>query len=178
MAMKNNSYKFRYENKGQKICQMLKEAVKNFFTPIIICCFIFFCMGATNTAKYIPSELGGLMFDISVIIGIVMVLIYGVLCKGVILSDDHLEITTRSILNAGKKPKIKISYNEIANVTECVENIKSNKLKMKNAFLTGDCSDYVEITLKGGKQFCFSVENQEEFISELLSRMGKKEQSV
>ena len=173
--MENKTYKFRYNSKSQKLAKWLAEVCKNFFAPIIICLITFFCMGATNTAKYIPSELGGLMFDISVIIGIVMVLIYSVLPKKVSLFSEHFEIVTGGILSKRKRPKIKINYSDIAGVCESTYNLKNDKVKMKNSFLAGDYTNYVELTLKGGKQFCFSVENQSECVYELNQR---REQST
>lgn len=171
--MENKSYKFRYRSMGQKFAMWLKEACKCFLTPVIICCLIFFCMGITGTAKYVSTDMGGLIFDVFVIIGIVMVLVCSVLPKKVTLLDNHLEIATGSILIKGKSPKIKINYDDIINAVESTENLKNNKIKMKNSYLAGDYTNYVEITLKGGKRFCFSVEKQKEFVSELVSRMEK-----
>ena len=168
--MENESYKFRYSSTGQKCAQWLKEACKNFFAPIVICCITFFCMGLTGTAKYISTELGGLLFNISVIVGFILVLVYSVIPKKVTLSDNHLEIATGSFFLKHKSPKIKINYSEVTGVLESTDNLKYNKFKMKNSFLAGDYSNYVEITLKGGKQFCFSVENQSQFVAELNQR--------
>lgn len=168
--MENKSYKFRYNSKGKKFAKWLAEACKIFFAPIILCCLAFFCMGLTGTAKYISTETGGLIFDISVIIGIIMVLIYSLLPKRVTLFSNHFEIATGGILLKSKGPKVKIKYNEITNVYESTYNLKNDKMKMKNSFLAGDYSNYVEIILKGGKQFCFSVENQSEFVDELNQR--------
>lgn len=169
--MENKSYKFRYNNTGQKCAQWLKEACKNFFAPIIICCLIFFCMGFTGTAKYISTEMGGLLFNISVIIGFFMLLVYSVIPKKVTLFDNHLEIATGSFFLKNKSPKIKINFNEITSVFESTDNLKYNKFKMKNSFLAGDYSNYVELTLKGGKQFCFSVENQSEFVENVIQKI-------
>lgn len=166
--MENKTYKFRYKSNGQKFAKWFAEACKNFFAPIIICLIIFFCMGFTGTAKYISSETGGLLFYISVILGVVMVVIYSVLPKKVCLFSEYLEIVTGGILSKGKSPKIKINYSDIADVHESTFNLKNDKAKMKNSFLAGDYTNYVELTLKGGKQFCFSVDNQTEFIDEII----------
>lgn len=173
--MENKSYKFRYNSKEKKFAKWLAEACKTFFTPIILCCLAFFCMGLTDTAKYISTETGGLIFNISVIIGIIMVLIYSVLPKRVTLFSNHFEIAMGGILLNKKSTKVKIKYNEIVSIYESTYNLKNDKIKMKNSFLAGDYSNYVEIILKDGKQFCFSVENQSEFVDKLNQR---REQST
>ena len=36
----------------------------------------------------------------------------------------------------------------------------------------GDYTYYTELTIRGGKQFCFSVDNQELFVGELINRVN------
>lgn len=168
--MENKTYKFRYKSKGQKLAKWLTEACKNFFTPIILCLITFFCMVLTGTEKSMLPQLGILLFYTSVILGVVMVVIYSVLPKKVCLFSEYLEIVTGGILSKGKSPKIKINYSDIAGVSESTYNLKNDKAKMKNSFIAGDYTNYVELTLKGGKQFCFSVDNQTEFVGELIKR--------
>lgn len=168
--MENKTYKFRYNSKSQKLAKWLAEACKNFFAPIIICLITFFCMAFTGTEKSMLPQLGILLFYTSVILGVIMVVIYSVLPKKVSLFSEHFEIVTGGILSKRKSPKIKINYSDIASVCESTYNLKNDKVKMKNSFLAGDYTNYVELTLKGGKQFCFSVDNQTEFVAELIKR--------
>lgn len=61
-------------------------------------------------------------------------------------------------------------YSDIASVFNNTYNLRYNRKKARKTFIAGDLSDYIELTLKGGKQFCFSVYNQTEFLDELLKR--------
>lgn len=49
-------------------------------------------------------------------------------------------------------------------------NLRYDRRKARKSFIVGDYTDYVELTLIGGKQFCFSVDNQDDFLNELLLR--------
>lgn len=69
------------------------------------------------------------------------------------------------------KPKIKIDYSDVSSVYNSSYNIRYDRRKARKTFIAGDYSYYVELTLKGGKQFCFSVEEQKEFVDELIFRV-------
>ena len=69
--------------------------------------------------------------------------------------------------------KIIIRYDDISSVFQNTYNLRYSRKKARKTFIAGDYQDYVELTLKGGKQFCFSVENQKEFIEELKKRRNK-----
>lgn len=86
-----------------------------------------------------------------------------------------MEIITNNIV--GKKPKIIIKYQEISSTYNSTYDIRYDKRKMRKAFLVGDYSYYVELILYGGKQFCFSVESQQEFVDELIFRISEMKNS-
>lgn len=110
---------------------------------------------------------------VAVIVGIICTIKYCVGFKGIILYDTYMEITTQ-ILSTGKnKPKFVINYSDIDSVYHSTFNIRYDRRKARKSFIAGDMDDYIELTLKGGKQFCFTVDNQSDFLQEVMNRMSE-----
>lgn len=127
-------------------------------------------MGLLGLLKRMPLEFSFVLFSLSIVIGVICAIRYCVCFKGVTLYDSYMEITTQNLGFGKERPKIKIMYSDIASVFNNTYNLRYNRKKARKTFIAGDLSDYIELTLKGGKQFCFSVYDQTEFLDELLKR--------
>ena len=94
--------------------------------------------------------------------------------NGVELYKDSMEIKTGTPFNLAFKKNIVIEYRHIVSVYNSNMDIRINKnLKRKYVSLYGDKTNYVEVTLSGGKIFAFSVEHQDEFIKELMEKVNE-----
>lgn len=162
-------YNFRYPNSAQKFTISLMNFVSNFAYPIIFCWIVFIIMALCGVLHYLSIELCLVFLGISAVLGLIFALRYTFSYKGVILYDTYMEIITNNIV--GHKSKITIQYTEIASVYNSNYNLRYDRKKARRSFLAGDQSYYVELTLKGGKEFCFSTENQQELTEELIFRI-------
>ncbi len=169
--MKMKIYYFCHNNSGEKLAGGFFSFFSNLATPIVAFFIIAIAMSLSGILKYFSMELLLILFGISVLIGIFCALKFCFAFKGVILYDSYLEIVTQNLGFGKNKPKIKVNYSDIMSIYNSTFNIRYDRRKARKCFISGDYSCYVELTLNGGKQFCFSVENQEEFIAEVNKRM-------
>lgn len=169
--MKIKIYNFRYSNFSDKIIGGLFSFFTNLGFPIVSFYVIAIAMGLCGIIKYFSVELMMALLVLSIILGLIFAIRFCVCFKGVVLYDSYLEITTQTLGLGKNKPKFKINYSDIASVFNSTYNLRYDRRKARKTLIAGDFSNYVELTLKGGKQFCFSVENQSEFVDELLYRM-------
>lgn len=165
-------YSFRYSNKADRLIGGLFSFFTNIGVPIVAFFVIAIAMSLCGIIKYLTVELVMALLIFSIILGIVFALRFCFCFKGVILYDTYLEIITHSFGAAKSKPKFEIEYSEIASVFNSTFNLRYDRKKARKTFLAGDFSYYVELTLRGGRQFCFSVENQENFVEELILRVN------
>jgi hypothetical protein len=172
--MKIKMYNFRYSNFSDKFANGFFSFFTNLATPIIVFYLIAIAMGLCGITKNFSTELMMALMILSIILGIICAFRFCFCFKGIVLYDSYLEIVTHTFGGAKKKPKMAINYSDIASVFNNTFNLRYDRIKARKTFIAGDFSNYVELTLKGGKQFCFSVYNQEEFINELLSRIEDK----
>lgn len=171
--MKPKVYIFRYKNKTEKFTDAFFSACTNFGVPIITYILITLAISIIGITEYISINLWMALFFVSVISGILMMLKYSFSFKGVVLYEDKLKILTHTFgLGGSGKPKIVIKYTDIISVYNSTYNLKYDRKKARACFLVGDFSYYIELTLRGGKQFCFSVNDQEEFVEELIERIN------
>lgn len=168
--MKTTAYDFRYSSAIAKAVEVFLSALSNLLAPIFLCFAAFMIMSLTGIEKYLDFEVYATLFCLSLILGIILVIRYCFIYKGVTLYNNSLEITSHSLGNL--KPKVVVNYSDISSVYNNRTDIRYNRRKARKTFIAGDYKNYVELTLKNGKQFCFSVENQEEFIDDLLYRIN------
>lgn len=169
--MKVKIYNFRYQNTAQKIALNIMNFVATIAFPVILCWIIFIIMALCGVLHYLTMELCLVFLGISAVIGLIFAFNYAFGFKGVIIYDSYIEIINRNIVL--NNPKIKINYSDIACTYNSYQNIRANRRKINKTFFVGDPTNYVEITLYGGKQFCFAVENQKEFVDEIISRVSE-----
>lgn len=171
------SYAFCYPNSFDKIFNGTIIFLANFATPIVAYYLFCMCMSVLGVFKYFELEILLALLGVAIIVGIVFALKYCFSFKGVTLYNSCMEISTQ-VLGFGKnKPKIIICYSEISSVFTSSYNLRYNRKKARKAFIAGDTKYYVELTLKNGKQYCFTVEEQDDFINEITERMNKSEEN-
>ncbi|MCH5315659.1 MAG: hypothetical protein J1E81_07080 [Eubacterium sp.] len=166
-------YKFRYTNSIYKIVAAIVVPVQNFFITtvlILIAYFLFgklaILIGADN--YFINETVFEIVRKIVLICSFLSAASYCVLKKGAFLYDDRLVIAKYTMTPLNWKLRITISYDEIEHV-----NVNYIKLNFIKRFLLlvplGDETCNVELTLKNGKKYFFSIEYQEEFCQNLNS---------
>lgn len=96
-------------------------------------------------------------------------MIYCVLKKGVFLYQNHLVIARYTITLRNWKNRISIDYNDIESVIVNYSDLRFTKYHGSLLVPFGDDTYNVELTLKNGKKYFFSIENQEEFCDNLNS---------
>lgn len=176
--MNPKAYDFRYSDFSVKFISGLTSFCSNLMIPIVLFYIIAAGMSIAGVLKHLTVELVMLLLVFSGVVGLFFAIKYCCCFKGIILYKDYLEITTQTLGFGKSKPKIKINYSDIENIFNNTNNIRYDRKKARKAFIAGDYNYYVELTLKGGKQFCFSVDNQEKFIDDVIERMHIKNNSA
>lgn len=171
--MKIKVYYFRYANTLDKFMMNLLSFFVNFAFPIVTFYAIAIITGIFGINKYLGADVLTVLLIVSIALGLICGIKFCVCFKGITLYDSYMEISTQTIGFGKNKPKIIIRYDDISSVFQNTYNLRYSRKKARKTFIAGDYQDYVELTLKGGKQFCFSVENQKEFIEELKKRRNK-----
>ena len=132
-------------------------------------------MGLCGITEHFGIELMMVLLVLSILFGLFFAIKFCFCFKGVTLYDSSIEISTQ-VLGVGKnRPKITIYYSDIASVFISSYNLRYNRRKARKTFIAGDLKNYVELTLKNGKQYCFTVEEQDDFINEIAIRMKENE---
>lgn len=119
--------------------------------------------------KAIMNEMSRIM----IICLFVSTAVHFILIKGVFLYDDRLVIARYTFSLTNWKPRIVINYNDIEKVNVNYFDIHFTKRRFSMLVLCGDESYNVELTLKNGKTYYFSIEDQEEFCENLNHLMEK-----
>lgn len=172
--MKAKAYDFRYTNTISKLLQHIFSIIANTSYPVVICILLFFIMSICDVVKYLSLWMIVVMFSVSAISGVILTIKYFVTYKGIILYDSYMEICKNSLVDRNFKMVLKIDYDNILSIYNSSVNLRQDRKKAKNLITVfGDYSNYVEVTLKGGKQFCFSIEEQDDFVKEVIKRMEK-----
>ncbi|MCH5315660.1 MAG: hypothetical protein J1E81_07085 [Eubacterium sp.] len=170
--MKVKIYTFKYSNFGEKFANGFFSFFTNLAMPIVTFYLIAIGMGISGITKHLSPEIMMALLVLSILLGIIFAVRFICCFKGVVLYDSYLEITTQTLGFGKNRPKYKINYSDIASAFISTYNIRYDRRKARKSFIAGDYSNYVEITLRGGKQFCFTVEDQEEFFEELIQRVN------
>lgn len=172
-------YKFRYYNGTFKVLSALFIPLQNLLLPRLFVLFILRLLSLAGLGQYFNNDIA-----INVIQKIILVLscswafIYIICRKGVFLHDDRLTIARYTITLNNWKNRITVKYDDIASV-----NVNYNSLRFtkyyKSFIVPFGCDDYnVELTLKNGKKYFFSIQDQEEFCDNLNLLLDKYNQSV
>lgn len=166
-------YEFRYKSKGAKIAADFLNVIGCFLYPIMVTFFTFVILSILGVNDFWPDWCAPALMIFSVILGFIFLIKYFINYKGVMICDDHIEIDRYAITDFHPIANFKISYKDIKYVYNSRQKISLYSFKARKALISGgDLSYYIEIGLIGGKEFYFSVENQEQFIEELITKIN------
>ena len=165
-------YEFRYNSRTEKRISSVLNFANCLIYPIIVTFIFLTILLFLGLRKSWPDWISPAMYGIAAVAGIVMAVIYATNMKGVLVGDDCIEIQRYSVTDFHFIPNIEIRYEDIVSIYNSNQRIPRGSWKAKKFLIVGgDLSNYVEIVLKGGKEFNFSVENQKEFVNDVISRM-------
>lgn len=166
-------FEFRYKSKYAKFFNGLLSAISCFIYPPIITIVFILILKFFGISNRWPGWMITALLLVSIVFGIVFVVIYFTNDKGILLCDSYFVIERYSINDFHPIPNMKIFYKDIKYVYNSRETIGLHTMKARKALVSGgDLSYYVEIGLKGGKEIFFSIENQEDFVEELIHRIN------
>ncbi|MCM1115463.1 MAG: hypothetical protein NC397_08210 [Clostridium sp.] len=167
-------YKFRYFNGFIKTAVTFITPIQNFWMLEIFCYALFFLVGklavVIGAEEYLFNDtVLSVLRTIVSICAISWAVMYCVFRKGVLLYEDCLVIARYTITPTNWKNRITIDYNDIAKVNVNYVDLNYIDYRFRMVVLGGDRAYNVELALKNGKRYYFSIENQEEFCDNLNS---------
>lgn len=169
--MKIKMYYFRYANFSEKFANGFILFMSNLGIPIVSVYIIAFFLGLCGIGKYVNMDIMMVIVFISILLGIFFAIKFCVGFKGVTLYDSYMQITTQTLGFGKSKPKIKINYSDISSIFISAYNLRYDRRMARKNFIAGDLKNYVELTLKNGRQYCFTVDRQDDFVNEVNVRM-------
>lgn len=170
--MKIKIYAFNYSKFSDRLGNGFFSFFTNLAIPIVSFYMVAIAMSLSGVIQHIGIEYMMALLGFSIILGIIFALKFCFGFKGITLYNHYMEITTQTLGLGKSKPKIQINYSDIASVYNSTFNLRYDRRKARRTFIAGDLSNYVELTLRGGKQFCFSVSDQKECIEEIIERVN------
>lgn len=164
-------YKFRYFG-GYKIASLIAGAIQNFWLPWITFYILYVVIGKVLVFIGFENLLNNdaLLFDIKRIVLICsasLAIIYCVFRKGVFLNENNLIVARYTITPFDWRLWIKIDYSDIEKANVNYSDISWSDFNFRMLTLGGDRAYNVELTMKNGKKYFFSIEDQEEFCDNL-----------
>lgn len=167
-------YKFRYSNSIYKSAARIAAPMQNFFMIIAIFFVVYNLIGRLciffNVSSLTIKNFGEILQEPMFICAFLSAIIYCFLPKGVFINDSEIVIAKYTFVPFNFKMRIHIPYNEIEDINVNYSNIHFTKYRFSLVTLCGDESYNVEITLKNGKKYFFSIDNQEEFVQNVTQR--------
>lgn len=177
--MKYMRYKFRYFNGMYKTIAKFAAPFQNFFFTWLIFFIIYFVItkiaALFGMEDYLINDFAlGIFQKITFICSISWVMIYCFFKKGVFIYDDHLVIARYTITPTNWRNRIVIDYDDIESVCVNFQDLHFTKHRFSFVVLGGDEAYNIELTLKNGKKYFFSIEDQEEFCDNLNMLLEKR----
>lgn len=171
-GVKTMRYKFRYFNGIYKTVATFAGPFRNFFILVALSFLSYFLIGKfaalIGIEDYLINDtVWNILRKIILICSALWSIIYCVLKKGVFLYDNHLVIARYTITLTNWKNRISINYDDIESVNVNYTDLHFTKYRFLQIVPGGDESYNIELTLKNGKKYFFSIEDQEEFCQNL-----------
>lgn len=171
-------YKFRYLNGTYRITAFIGGVMQNFFAVIAAFMLLYFLVNKVTALIGVEDSSFNTIFNSAVrkimpCCALAASVVFCVLKKGVFLYNNRLIIARYTFTLTNWNPRITINYNEIEHVNVNYADLHFTKYRFAVVNLSGDESYNVELTLKNGKKYFFSIQNQEEFCSQLDSLLNK-----
>lgn len=163
-------YKFRYFNGTAKVLNAFFAPLQNLLLPRFCALLIIRFISLIGLGAYFNNDIAISVIQKAVIIcSILWALIYVIFRKGIFLYDDRLTIARYTITLNNWKNRITVKYYDIESVNVNYKNLRFTRNYKSFLVPFGDEDYNVELTLKNGKKYFFSIENQEEFCENLNS---------
>lgn len=174
----NMRYKFRYINGTYKIIAFIGAVMQNFFFVIAAFMLLYYVVNKIITLIGVEDSDFNIVFNSAVrkampYCAFTASIVFCILKKGVFLYNDKLVIARYTFTLTNWNPRITISYNEIEHVNVNYSDLHFTRYRFAVVNLSGDESYNIELTLKNGKKLFFSIQDQEEFCSQLELLMNK-----
>lgn len=171
-------YKFRYLNGVYKTVAAVAGPMQNFFITIAVFIFSYYLVGRLTVLigidnSFMNSTFNSIVREIMIYIALIFAVAYCFLKKGVFLYNDRLVIARYTITPLNWKSRIIVNYNEIEYVNVNYTDLHFTKYRFSVINICADEAYNVELTLKNGKKYFFSIQNQEEFCDNLNSLLIK-----
>lgn len=165
-------YKFRYFNGIYKTAAKIAIPLQNFFIIVAAFWLFYYLVGRLAILIGIDNyllrdDILDVFLRIMYTCSILWAAIYCFFKKGVFLYDDHLTIARYTVTLTNWKNRIFISYDEIEKVNVNYTDLHFTRYHFMLVVPGGDESYNIELTLKSGKKYFFSIEDQEEFCENL-----------
>lgn len=160
-------YKFRYLNGIYKTAAAIVCPLQNFFLVWAIFFLVLFLINKIAVLIGFDNLINDTIFvilrKIIFLLSTFWAVVYCVCRKGVYVYNNHLVVARYTVTLTNWKNRITISYDEIESVSDNFNDLHYTKHKFSMVVPCGDESYNVELTLKNGKKYFFSIEDQEEF---------------
>ena len=165
-------YKFRYINGMYKTASKIIGPLQNIFLVWAIYLAVYFLVGkiakAFNLEDYVlNADLMSILHRIVLAASLLWAMAYTFLRKGVYLQENCLVIAHYTVSLTNWHNRIIINYDDIESVNDNFHDLHFTKHRYSMVVPCGDESYNIELTLKSGKKYFFSIENQEEFCENL-----------
>lgn len=163
-----------------KTGSMIAGILQNFWMPWLIFYVLYVLVGKFSISigldNYLSDDI--VLYNLQRIVFIFSISSVIVFCffrKGVFLNENHLIIARYTITPFNWKWWIKIDYSDIEKVNVNYFDLSFIDYHFRMLTLGGDRAYNVELTLKNGKKYFFSIENQEEFCENLSQLLKNTE---
>lgn len=167
-------YKFRYYNSSFKVLNSIFVPLQNLLFPQIVALILLRVISLIGLGQYLNNDIViSTLQKIILICSVFWLIIYCIFKKGVFLHDQYLIIARYTITLRNWKNRIVLRYDEIESVNVNYTDLRFTKYHGSLLVPFGDNTYNVELTMKNGKKYFFSVENQEEFCDNLNSLIQK-----
>lgn len=173
-------YKFRYLNGMFKTGAAIGNPFRNFCLTIALFLIPYYLIGRLTVLigiedYFLNGEVWGVIRKIMFICAFLSAGAYCIFRKGVFLYDDRLVIARYTFSTFNLKPRITIYYGEIESVNVNYTDLHFTKYRFSQVVPAGDEAYNVELTLKSGKKYFFSIQDQEEFCQTLNALLENKQ---
>lgn len=172
-------YEFSNDIKQYKVLDCISSFLVLPIAPIILYYFVkLMIIEKIFGDEFIPSNINKVIVFVAFILGLIWLIKFKTSLKGLFLYDNYLQIERHSFTKYymfNINPKIK--YSEITSCTICPKESRSYKEwnEKQLYFVGGSADEYVRLETKNDKIYCFCIENQEEFVEEVLRRKNALE---
>ncbi len=163
-----------------KTGSMIAGILQNFWLPWLIFYILYVLVGKVSILigldNYLSDDI--VLYSLQrivLIISISSVIVFCFFRKGVFLNENHLIIARYTITPFNWKWWIKIDYSDIEKVNINYFDLSYIDYHFRMLILGGDRAYNVELTLKNGKKYYFSIEDQEEFCENLSQLLENTE---